>query len=465
MLFTFLLLSCLFAVQAQDCTCTEDGISNGVQTDRPGCILDEDAETPKCFVQSSRDCPTAIESNHIPGAFVVDCSFEDALFFAAETDDLESIERFRERGITLVATPRLIRDTIRGSDTFQLVAYAAAYGSFRVVEDLLINGNYICGVGVALEDAICRFSDQDLCTDSQAREAILSLINFTYRQECGEEDVFVRPVPSRSSAAVAVGGESSRASTRGGATVAEAVQSAPASCDRHPYFVSIRSSFSGGYAHRCGGVLVEYDTVMTAAHCVDESQGNTDLILVIEAYSRDGGGFCNEDSDIRKATKIVAHPKWFKGKYARSVGNAKDVALLKLNKPSTKQPIQISSEKKLTVGERLRFVGMGRTSSGSAFAQELNIVSLKAAEPATCKQAYPQGVASGILCVGGEDGDFCEGDDGGPLFKSNSTGDVLVGIAHLKHPSAECGTRGIPGLYANVAKLRKWINKTRTNQF
>ena len=161
----------------------------------------------------------------------------------------------------------------------------------------------------------------------------------------------------------------------------------------------------------------------------------------------------------------MLHPKWSEGRYARSVGNGRDVALLKLNEPSFKQPIKIASRKTLTVGERLRFVGMGRVSSSGAFAQELNIMTLDAADPETCQQEYPGGVASDILCVGGEAADFCVGDDGDPLFRTSSNRDILVGIAHLKHPSAGCGTRGIPGLYANAAKLRKWIRRTRNNQF
>ena len=183
MLFAFLLFSLLLTTRAQDCSCSRSGISNGIDTGRPGCILEDSADTPTCFVESSDNCPDARASDDVPGAFIVDCSFKEALFFAAETDDLETVLLFRERGSPLNVT-RLAPNGFGEEEEFQLVAYAAAYGSFRVVEDLLINRDYECYVGVRPDDVLCLFSDENLCADVESQEGILSLIRFTYGRTC-----------------------------------------------------------------------------------------------------------------------------------------------------------------------------------------------------------------------------------------------------------------------------------------
>lgn len=60
-----------------------------------------------------------------------------------------------------------------------------------------------------------------------------------------------------------------------------------------------------------------------------------------------------------------------------------------------------------------------------------------------------------MLCAGNARGgkDACQGDSGGPM----ATRDTLVGVVSW---GVGCGRREFPGVYANVAYLREWIENS-----
>jgi len=60
--------------------------------------------------------------------------------------------------------------------------------------------------------------------------------------------------------------------------------------------------------------------------------------------------------------------------------------------------------------------------------------------------------------IGKMDTDACQGDSGGPLtWLDEKTGHVkLVGVVSA---GLGCANKGIPGLYAKVAYVLKWIKK------
>lgn len=60
------------------------------------------------------------------------------------------------------------------------------------------------------------------------------------------------------------------------------------------------------------------------------------------------------------------------------------------------------------------------------------------------------------LCAGGkEDKDTCRGDSGGPLMRSVDGNYYLIGV--ISWGATQCGTKGIPALYTNVAMFVDWI--------
>lgn len=60
------------------------------------------------------------------------------------------------------------------------------------------------------------------------------------------------------------------------------------------------------------------------------------------------------------------------------------------------------------------------------------------------------------LCAGGKKGvDTCGGDSGGPLMREIEGNYHLIGV--VSFGAANCGTKGVPGVYTNVAMFVDWI--------
>lgn len=185
-MFPFFLLPFVFnavPIFAEDCVCTEDGISNGIQTGTVGCTFNESYQA-TCFVSVTESCPDPMPSLTIRGATYINCTTTEAVFDAAKKDDVEAFG-FLRWFTFLKAEGRIFDDLDFSEREYSLVSYAASYGSFNVVENLLLYRDYECNYGVPLDEVLCRFSNATHCEPGHpSRQAIESLINYVYTREC-----------------------------------------------------------------------------------------------------------------------------------------------------------------------------------------------------------------------------------------------------------------------------------------
>jgi hypothetical protein len=185
----------------------------------------------------------------------------------------------------------------------------------------------------------------------------------------------------------------------------------------------------------CTGTLISPSVIMTAAHCVYETNRRDNLIGIarpsdfrIRVGSRDvsnaGLGVAAE------VTAVLPQP------YYRWDGNRHfhDIALLALARPLSQTPAHLA-EQHPDAGKPLLIAGYGRKSTNDDTGpRKLRVAQIDAANPATCHLVSESFDPSWLFCGSAATTDLivpggtaCFGDSGGPAFASeNTTGNVVV---------------------------------------
>jgi trypsin len=160
----------------------------------------------------------------------------------------------------------------------------------------------------------------------------------------------------------------------------------------------------------CGGSLIDSDSVLTAAHCLN-NVGNRYLRVVLgRAQLSSSGG------EVRYVSTWYKHPDYREGSYNN------DVAVLTLDKPVTGiTPVRVplsTSNWNEEPGRWLSVAGWGTTVSGGRGASDqLQQARVQVVSDADAAKIYPDYVQRNMIAAGGNgQATVCSGDSGGPLF-------------------------------------------------
>uniref|UniRef100_A0A194AK31 Peptidase S1 domain-containing protein n=1 Tax=Pinctada fucata TaxID=50426 RepID=A0A194AK31_PINFU len=209
-------------------------------------------------------------------------------------------------------------------------------------------------------------------------------------------------------------------------------------------------------SHTCGGVLINSQSILTAAHCVSGRMFTNRWNVKLGAHDRFNSA---TGEQVFGVSSIKHHPSYNSNTFEN------DVAIIRLDKEVQESqsilPVCVATALP-NAGTNCTTTGWGTLSSGGSLSTVLMQVNVPLVDHNTCNNYYQSygGIdESTMVCAGYESGgkDSCQGDSGGPLVCKNSEAQWdVVGITSW---GVGCAWEKYPGVYAKVSTFYSWIQQ------
>uniref|UniRef100_A0A8C6VQY2 Peptidase S1 domain-containing protein n=1 Tax=Naja naja TaxID=35670 RepID=A0A8C6VQY2_NAJNA len=224
-----------------------------------------------------------------------------------------------------------------------------------------------------------------------------------------------------------------------------------------PWQVSLQVyHFGVGYQHICGGVVINNNSLLTAAHCIRKWKNPKFWRAVLGLHHLYHHQYYTRERQVKA---IIIHSHFKKETYEN------DIALFKLQKPITFndyiQPICLLPSPLFLGNDTLCYItGWGSAHEKGGKKKILQEAQVDIIPQNICNRYdwYGGVVTTNMFCAGSESGavDSCQGDSGGPLmcYIRDVTQYYLVGITSF---GRGCGRPQNPGIYVRLVNYSNWL--------
>ena len=202
------------------------------------------------------------------------------------------------------------------------------------------------------------------------------------------------------------------------------------------------------YIYICGATYIGRNGsgehyVLTAAHCVESTR--SEYIVAFGKARRSQYTF----DDVVFVERVSIAPGYRAGQVSPN-----DIAVLRVSgQPNATRSVMASSNTDASNGEVVLISGFGRTESGAS-SDVLLSADTRVISTNQCRQFFSN-VDSSQICILDDVGrrqNACNGDSGGPLFRTNATQVGLTSFGRTGCPTSA------PAVYTRISAFRSWIS-------